>query len=119
MSECKDDDVLELYLGDDWSIPFTLRKANGDPYVLTGATEMSFKFLKPDGSYLTKLLSTYVAGSGITVTSATAGKGLIEVPKAETATLKAQTLASHSMVVTIASKEKTARFERNISLLAR
>lgn len=119
MSECGDG-VLELYIGDDWSIPFTLKRRNsGDPFNLTGVTEISFKFKNADGTLLTKLLSTYTSGNGVTVTAAASGKGLIEVPRAETALIKANTLVSHSMVVTLSGKETTASFKKNISILSR
>lgn len=119
MSECSDG-VLELYAGDDWSIPFTLRRQNsGDAFDLTGVTEISVAFKNADGTTLTKLLSTYVSGNGVTITSAAFGKGLIEIPKAQTALIKTGTLLTHSLVVTKSGKETTAALKKNISILAR
>lgn len=116
--ECTDG-VLELYQGDDWAILFTLRNKNTKvPVNLTGATEITFAFVKTDGTLLTKTLSGYVAGNGIQVTSAIGGSGSIEVPNTETGTVKSGQLLTHKMVVTIGGKKKTYKFEKNMTVFA-
>jgi hypothetical protein len=119
MSECSDG-VLELFIGDDWSIPFNLTYQNsGKPFPLTGATEISMSLKKADGTLLTKLLSTYVSGNGITITSGAGGSGLVEIPKAESALIKKGELVTHSMTITIGGKEKTAEFPKNLTFKQR
>lgn len=119
MSE-SNDGILELFVGDDWSIPFTLRSKNTlKPLDLTGVTELSIAFRNADGTTLTKTLSAYVSGSGITITSATGGSGLIEVPKAETALIRKGERLNHTMVMTKAGKETSAAFPANMTFKAR
>jgi len=115
-----DDGVLELYLGDDWAIPFAVEKKNsGRPFNLTGITEASIAFKNADGTNLTKLLSTYVSGNGVSITDAAAGLGLIEIPAAQTALLKKQEMATHSMVLTIAGKLRTVDFPKRLTFKVR
>ena len=115
MENCGDG-VLELFQGDDWTILFTLRSAQTKiPLDLTGASEISIKFKKTDGTFLTKTLT----GNHITVVSAIGGKGSIAVPKVDSATVKVGELLTHFMTVTKAGKETTYRFPKNISIFAK
>lgn len=61
-----------------------LSQATGDPYSLTGVTEITACFMKADG---TELMKTFTASGGITVVTALLGKLAIALTAAETALL--------------------------------
>ena len=69
--------------GEEKPVKVYLKKPNGKPFALTGATQITFSFLNGDKSVLNKTLST-----GVTIVSSDNGEVLCTLTEAETAALK-------------------------------
>ena len=75
-------ETIELFKGDDWEIPFQYT-LDGDPYDITGSTELLACF-KGDAA----TVSVSLTGGEISIVNALAGKILVTVPKAKTELVK-------------------------------
>jgi len=76
-------DQIEVYKGDDWSIPFQYTQ-DGDPFDLTGYPEFKACFKGEDGTPVEVTLT----GGEIVLDNALAGKVIVNVPKAKSALVK-------------------------------
>jgi len=78
-------DTVTLIQGEDRILKIKINNAEtGDPFDLTGITEITAEFKKTDNSTLTKLFTT----GGVTIVEHLLGKIEIELGDAETALLK-------------------------------
>jgi len=75
---------ISIVKGEDRTINLKIVDTEGEPYDLTGYTEITAKFPTTSGTALTK---TYSASGGITVTSAEAGRLAIALTDTDTALL--------------------------------
>lgn len=92
-----------VYKGDDWEIPFQYTQ-DGDPYDITSITEIKACLAAQDGGAAIEVTLT---GGEITVDSALAGKGTINVPKAKSALVKKGNLDLIVIRTDNTSKERT------------
>lgn len=74
---------IVIVKGEEKPIKVYLKKPNGKPFALTGATQVTFYFYNADKTTLSKTLST-----GVSIVSSDNGEVLCTLTEAETALLK-------------------------------
>lgn len=87
-------ETLKIIQGEDRVIELVLRYDNGNPYPLTGVTEITVRFKKTDGT----TLSATLTGTKVLIVSTEGGQISISLTDTETATLK---LGSNPVTVVI------------------
>jgi len=105
---------MDLYKGDDWSIPFSYTK-EGDVFDISNITEIKSCFKADDGT----IIEVTLTGGEIVITSALGGKGIINVPQAKTDLIKATEQDLTVIRTDNTSKESTNVVSELLNILKR
>lgn len=116
MTDCVEESRVVIIRGSDRELFLRiLVKDTGEPFDLTGATEISASFRNEDGTTLTKLLTTL----GITVISAEAGKIKVTLTDANTVLLKVGVDQDFEVVIDIGSVRSIVQFKEALNVEAK
>lgn len=105
----------KIIRGADASLTIVVRKDNGDPLDLTGATEIEVRLKKADKTALAKTMS----GSAVSVISAHNGRISVELNETETAGLMVMHNAPVEVVVDFGDTRRIAQIKAGLSVIAR
>lgn len=106
-----DQEFVEYIKGADFTQVLQLRK-NGDPFDITGVTEIEIKIKKEDDTIFSAKLTT----SHIVVMSSVAGKISLSWSDTEGALLKAISRGTFDAIVDIGSTRKIFRFKNALTI---
>lgn len=107
------DNIATIYKGEDYPLKLVLKNKVGSPYDLTGATEITLRLTKQDGSILEKLLSD----DGLEIVGADElGTILCTLGDADTALLKEKDLQDFDVVIDKGSARRIAYFSRKLNV---
>jgi hypothetical protein len=85
----------------------------GEPFPLTGSSEISISFPKSDGAVLTKTLT----GGAVTILNANTGKLKVWLSTADTASLKTGEGLSFELKIVIASVTSIVQFLESLNVI--
>lgn len=109
--EVCDQEFVEYIKGADFSQVLQFRK-DGDPFDITGVTEIEIKLRKDDDSIFSAKLTT----SHISVMSHVAGKVNLQWNETEGALLKAVQRGTFDAIVDIGATRKIFRFKNSLTI---
>lgn len=105
-------EILEVFRGEDFTFRCFISNEDGGPFDLTGATEITARFIKSDGSVLSKTLT----GSAIVVNSAEGGDISISLNDTDTESLKVGAKQAFDVKVDIGSTTRICYFSKNLTV---
>ncbi len=103
--------MLKIIQGEDKTFNVTLRKEDGDPYDLTGATEIKFTF--PGTSAIQQISLT---GTEVTVVNAELGKLQATINDTKSALLKVGEQQTFECQIDVGTARTKVKFEEQLTV---
>lgn len=114
MSECGQSAVAEVIQGEDKTLSLIVQRSNLSSFSLSGATEISARFRKADGTVLVKTLT----GAGVVIVDAPAGKFSVILTKVDTALLRVGALQSFDVFFDFGAQRTIAQYIQRLTVSA-
>jgi hypothetical protein len=98
--------------GEDRTLNLVVKTSEGEPFDLTGATEIDARFMNEDRTVLSKLLSL----NKVVINEAKLGKLSVILAAAETALMKAGERQSFEVHITIGGEVRIVQYLQNLTI---
>ena len=112
MNNLNNDSIALIYKGEDFPLRLLMKKTNGKYYDLTGATEITLRLKKQDGSILEKKYTL----SQVIIVSLIGGEILVTLSDADTTLLLEKDLQDFDVVVDKGTSRRIAFFSKRLSV---